>query len=323
MSFASVGNDIAKVLLFSFIAFALTFILIKVFGKFLPKDHGREFAVAGKLSAGKIRGAGLLMIIAYIIPAGFVWGFTDMAALIDLALLFSMLTGYLDDRSEKPWSELKKGIADGLICVYSAVCIVINEPEAACLDFGKTRIEIAPWLFVILAAFFLWLMINAVNCADGIDGLCGGLSINSMIGACVCAVILGQGSKVLPYCGVMTGVLLAYLFFNSEPSSVLMGDAGSRPLGLFLGILFLRMGNALFAIPVCIVMLADGLLGLFKLLVLRLTKTKSFMFGIRTPLHDHLRKNLEASNQQVRFRFNLVQILVSAVFICILLMSIA
>ena len=309
----------ARVMLFCFMAFALTFLLIKLLGGKLPKDQGRAFAVAGELSQGKIRGAGILMICAYIIPAGFVWGFTDIAAVIDLALFFSMITGYLDDRAAKPWSELKKGIADGLVCLYSALCIVFLEPEAVCLNFGKSRVGIAPWLYVILAAFFLWLMINAVNCADGIDGLCGSLSINSMAGACVCAVILGQGSKVLPYCGVMAAVLLAYLFFNSEPSTVLMGDAGSRPLGLFIGIMFLRMGNALFAVPVCLILLLDGLLGLFKLTVLRVTKKKGFMANLRTPLHDHLRKNLGASNQQVRFRFNLAQIIVSAVFICILL----
>ena len=315
-----------SVLCFSFAAFALTIILIKFLGKNLPRDMGREFAVQGTLSQGKIRGAGIIMMCVFAVVSAAAGGFLGarfplMEVIISVLMVISMLTGYLDDASETPWSELKKGIADFIICLAMGLAIVFIEPELCCLDFLGSKLQIAPWLYAILAAAFLWLMINAVNCADGIDGLSGSLAINSMIGACICSALLGQAGRVVPSSAVMAAVLLAYLVFNSEPSSVLMGDAGSRPLGLFLGILFLRMGNAIFAIPVCIVLLLDGLLGLLKLTVLRLTKKDGFMKKLRTPLHDHLRKNLGASNQQVRFRFNLAQILVTAVFLCILLLA--
>ena len=311
----------AGMLCFSFIAFALTLILIKVLGKYLPRDLGREFAVQGALSQGKIRGAGIIMMCVFAVVSAAAGKFGIMEIIISVLVVLSMLTGYLDDAAKTPWSELKKGIADLVICLAMACAIAFLEPELVCLNFAGTKVMLAKWLYIVLAAFFLWLMINAVNCADGIDGLSGSLAINSMAGACACALLLGQAGRVMPQSFVMTGVLLAYLFFNSEPSTVLMGDAGSRPLGLFLGVLFLRMGNALFAIPVCIVLLLDGLLGLLKLTVLRLTKKDGFMKNLRTPLHDHLRKNLGASNQQVRFRFNLAQILVSAVFLCILLLA--
>ena len=311
---------ITRTMLICFGAFALTIILIKVLGGKLPRDHGREFAVAGALSQGKIRGAGILMMVVFAVAAAAVAGFSPLSLCISGTALLSMVTGYLDDASETPWSELLKGITDLVICLLAGASIVIFEPEMACLDFVVTKVQIAPWLYVILAAAFLWLMINAVNCADGIDGLSSSLAINSMIGAAACAAVLGKLGSVAPGAAVMSAVLLAYLQFNCEPSTVLMGDAGSRPLGLFLGILFLRMGNALFAIPVCIVFLADGLIGLFKLLVIRLTKKQDFMKNLRTPLHDHLRKNLGSSNAQVRYRFNLAQIIVSAVFVCVLLM---
>ena len=132
------------------------------------------------------------------------------------------------------------------------------------------------------------------------------------------AVGIPMNKDVIMHCMIMAAVLLAYLLFNTEPSRVLMGDAGSRALGLFLGLTFLRMGNALFAIPLCIVLLADGLLGLVKVSAIRYLKLKNFMANIRTPLHDHLRKNKGASNAQVRFRFNLVQIIVSFLFYSIM-----
>ncbi len=308
------------VVLYAFAAFALTVLLIRLVGKKLPKDQGREFAVAGALSAGKIRGAGILMMPVFAVVYS-VCSRSWISLIISVLMVLSMLTGYLDDASETPWSELKKGVADFVICLGAAIAIALLEPELCCLDFGATAVKIAPWLYVILASAFLWLMINAVNCADGIDGLSSSLAINSMAGACAAAILLGQQGRVIPESIIMSAVLLAYLFFNCEPSTVLMGDAGSRPLGLFLGVLFLRMGNALFGVVICLVFIADGLLGLLKLSMIRFLKAQNFMKNIRTPLHDHLRKNLGASNSQVRYRFNLAQILVSAVLICILMLS--
>jgi len=300
-------------------AFVLTILLIKLIGPKLPRDHGRAFAVAGELSAGKMRGAGVLMMPVFAVVTAAVSGFSLRVVVYMVLVLLSMLSGYLDDRSETPWSELKKGIVDFVICLLMGTALVYFEPETSVLDFGTSQVPVAKPLYVVLAACFLWLMINAVNCADGIDGLSSGLAINSMIAAVAASFVLGtQGKLILP-CAIMASVLFAYLLFNSEPSTVLMGDAGSRPIGLFLGFLFLRMGNALFAIPCCIVLLIDGLMGLVKLAVLRTVKAKHFMENLRTPIHDHFRKNKGSSNQQVRFGFNLIQIIVSFAFICILL----
>ena len=302
-------------------AFVLTIVLIKLIGPKLPRDHGREFAVAGALSAGKIRGAGILMMPVFAVVAAAASGFQLRVVVYMVLLLLSMLSGYLDDRSETPWSELKKGLVDFAICLLMGGFLVYFEPEVSVLDFGAYSVPVAKPLYVILAAAFLWLMINAVNCADGIDGFCSALVINSMIAAVAASYVLGTQGKVLIPCAILTAVLLAYLIFNSEPSTVLMGDAGSRPIGLFLGLMFLRMGNALFAIPCCIVLLIDGLMGLVKLAVLRTFKSKHFMENLRTPIHDHFRKNKGSSNQQVRFAFNLVQIMISFVFICVLLLA--
>ncbi|MBQ9825749.1 MAG: phospho-N-acetylmuramoyl-pentapeptide-transferase [Firmicutes bacterium] len=301
-------------------AFVLTILLIKLVGPKLPRDHGREFAVAGELSAGKIRGAGILMMPVFAVVTAAVSGFSLKMIVYMVLVLLSMLSGYLDDRSETPWSELKKGIVDFVICLLMAGALVYFEPETSVLDYGAVSVPVAKPLYVILAACFLWLMINAVNCADGIDGLSSGLVINSMIGGVAASYILGTQGKVILPCAILASVLFAYLIFNSEPSTVLMGDAGSRPIGLFLGFVFLRMGNALFAIPCCIVLLIDGLLGLVKLGVLRSFKAKKFMANLRTPIHDHFRKNHGTSNQQVRFAFNLVQILISFAFICVMLL---
>lgn len=303
-------------------AFVLTWLFIKLLGKRLPKDQGREFAVAGKLSEGKIRGAGIIFITVYAVVSIVCSKFALSTTVYNVLIFASMMSGYLDDRAEVPWGETIKGVLDFVICLAISIALVLFEPDAAVLDFIVTAVRVNKIVYVILATIFLWLMINAVNCADGIDGLSSSLVINSMLAACFFAPMM-LNRDVVMYCMIMTAVLLAYLIFNTEPSKVLMGDAGSRALGLFLGFMFLRMGNALFAIPLCIVLLADGLLGLIKLSAIRYLKLKDFMANIRTPLHDHLRKNKGASNAQVRFKFNLVQIIVSFLFYSIMIWIVA
>ena len=114
-------------------------------------------------------------------------------------------------------------------------------------------------------------------------------------------------------------------FADIRETDFAVANGGLTEVGIdfrdvFVRFLFLRMGNALFAIPCCIVLLVDGLMGLIKLAVLRTVKAKHFMENLRTPIHDHFRKNKGSSNQQVRFGFNLAQILVSFVFLTILLL---
>jgi len=68
-------------------------------------------------------------------------------------------------------------------------------------------------------------------------------------------------------------------------------------------------------IPMAIMLIIDGGLGLLKLTVLRVTKSKTFMKNIRTPIHDHARKNKSWSDTQVVTRFTMIQVLISIISI--------
>ncbi len=87
-----------------------------------------------------------------------------------------------------------------------------------------------------------------------------------------------------------------------------MGDAGSRAIGLFMGILVLQTGNFLLCLPFAIVILLDGGLGLLKLAVMRTFHSKTFMMWLLTPLHDETRKKRHWSDTQTVFRFAIVQL---------------
>ena len=298
-------------------------VLLALFKDKLPRDQGREFAFNGKLSAGKVRGAGIVFVCAFVIvslltlflPIGKEAFISNLEYYFYLILIFlGMLSGYLDDKAETPWGEYKKGAIDLVISALTAANFVYFNPELLSVSFFGMSLEIPPVIFGVIAAVLVWMLINATNCSDGIDGFCGSLTIVSLISILGVMKVLGSEENSTMYLIIiMIFTLLPYLWRNAEPSTMMMGDAGSRALGLFLCICILKTGNILLVIPLCFMLCLDGLLGIVKVSLIRFLKMKNAFKNIRTPLHDHFRKNKGWSNTQVIFRFCMIQALISAV----------
>lgn len=283
---------------------------LKLFKNKLPVDGGRDFAFNGKLSAGKQRGAGIVFICVFIFVSLLFVEITIENILYYIMVFLAMLSGYLDDKSEKPWGEYKKGAIDLVICLLTSAAFIWQNNGVFSLSVGFFELKLHWAVFLLISTVFLWMMINATNCSDGIDGFCGSLSINSIIFIAIASSIIGKNSAMSILSVIMVFSIMAYLWFNAEPSTMMMGDAGSRAIGLFLGVMLLKSGNILLAIPLCFVLLLDGLIGIFKVSVTRFLKIK-VLKNIRTPLHDHFRKNMGWSNSQTIYRLNIVQGVIS------------
>lgn len=294
-------------LLGALLCFCLSALFIALFRDRLPQDHGRAFAVNGEKSRGKARGSGVVFIplfaLVSLLCAPFSW---ELCAYLFLTLA-AMLTGYLDDRADLPWSELKKGLLDLCICVL-AVITYMNTHTAYGFSFFGVAVSLPWWLFAPIAVFVLWAFINCCNCTDGVDGHFGTLSFIALLATAFALWYFFKESR-WALTGLFLGfAILAYLLFNASPSLIMMGDAGSRAIGLFLGILILQTGNFLLCIPFAGVILLDGGLGLLKLAVMRTTR-KPFLMKLRTPLHDEARKNKGWSDTQTVTRFAIVQLI--------------
>jgi phospho-N-acetylmuramoyl-pentapeptide-transferase len=179
----------------------------------------------------------------------------------------------------------------------------------------------------------IWLSINATNCSDGVDAVSGSLTASAIailggllyvvIGNQIVAGHLGiptnpEGADWAIMAFLMAGCVSGYLWWNAPPSAVLMGDAGSRPLGLLIGMLVVATGNPLFLLLVGAVLLLNGATGLVKVALMRFFKLK-VLGSIRFPLHDHFRKELGWSNSQVLVRFMLLHLGLSALLIILVL----
>ncbi len=301
------------------VAAAGTFIATLKMNRFLPKDIGRDYAHDGKLSAGKPRGAGIIFILAYIISAVLFSHINIELLIYHVLVLAAMMTGFLDDASKAPWGEYKKGLLDLAIAIGVAVSYLYFNGNGVKLALFNVSFNIPYVIYGILIVILIWTAINVTNCADGVDGLSGTLTIITLLSFYVANRVLGRGSDMNHLIFLFCVCLLGYLWFNATPSKLLMGDAGSRAMGLFIGIVALKSGSPFLFLLLAIVIILDGGLGLVKVTLLRFLKIH-ILKNIRTPLHDQVRKVNGWSNTQTVYRFSIIQIVVSGITLYILLL---
>ncbi len=294
-------------------AFFLTFFALGRKFAFLPRDHGRALAVDGEKSRGKLRGVGLIMAACHVLISLLFAPVTGEYLVLCLVFVLEMLSGYLDDASKTPWSDYRKGLIDLLLAAGFMVSYVLFNPTRAALFHWE--VELSPVLYALLGTALIWLSINVTNCSDGVDGLCASQSVVVLLSY---AVLFGTalGAYSL-YSLILTGVVLAYLYYNSFPSTMLMGDAGSRMLGFFFAVLAMKSGHPFSFLLLCVIMILDGGSGMVKIFLKRFLKI-SVLKKTLTPLHDHLRKNKGWSDTQVVNRFALMQLVLALLLYALL-----
>ena len=289
------------------LAFALTALMDSVFREKLPQDHGRAFAVNGELSKGKARGSGLIFVLCIALVTLAVVPLRTEYIIYTVLLIASMLSGYFDDASEVAWNEYKKGLIDLVIAIVAGVTY---------LNFNSTAVHFLNWsfaipypLYLVLIVVLIWASINVVNCTDGVDGLSASLAVVS-----IGTFLLAYGKELGDYATaaiVFIGALLAYLWMNAKPSTLLMGDAGSRAMGFFLAVLALKSGHPFSFLLAALVFIGDGSLGILKISFKRFLHI-SILKNTLTPLHDHVRKRMGWSDEQVVARWLILQAVASA-----------
>ena len=304
--------------------FIFTVLMLKVFQDKLPRDLGRDYAFNGKKSAGKPRGAGFIFISVFLAGSILFVSLNREIAIYLLLTFAAMMTGFLDDCSRSPWGEYKKGLLDFLIAILLTVTFLKLNQRSNTIYLALTKQEytIPVWLFAILSVVLIWVSINVTNCSDGVDGLSGSLTITTLTSVGIINFIKKQNNLLgssaynrLNYIILLFIIcLLGYLWFNATPSRLMMGDAGSRAMGIFIAVVVLKTRSPLLYLAVALVLILDGGLGLLKVSLMRFCKVK-ILQNVRTPLHDHVRKVRGWSNTQTVFRFVIIQVMVSAMII--------
>lgn len=309
------------------------------FYKFMPHDRGREFTVNAEAAKGKPTGSGVFFITVFLLLS-VLFVPLDWFKVTALVLTWlMMLTGFLDDRSTLSWGEYRKAVLDLIISVTASVLLALylsrNDADGKIyfwLPFLTHKISVATWLFVLISTIMLWTSVNTTNCTDGVDGLSSTLVLIALlvIGVVfyfilghkdIAAYLLvphlndGAGWAVMTFC--LAGVLMGYLWHNAFPSKALMGDAGSRALGFYIGLCVMISGNPFMILATSSIIFVNGGMGLMKVFLKRFFHISIFA-NIRFPLHDHMRVNHGWSPTQVLIKFMMLQLLITLAVIGIL-----
>ena len=191
------------------------------------------------------------------------------------------------------------------------------------------------WAFILLICLVTTSSANGANFTDGLDSLVSVPLITTALFAGVAAYISGNailskyflipyipgGDELFPICTAMIGALLAYLWYNSPPAEIYMGDAGSIGVGGAIGMMFVLLKIELFLPIVGVVFLAEALSVLLQISGFKITKRLSKdgagrRLFLRAPLHHHYQmkwkdrfESNQALNSKIAWRFHLVSIL--------------
>ena len=228
---------------------------------------------------------------------------------LSLALLATMgcgLIGFFDDFIKvvmkrplglKAREKILGQILVSGLFVYSAVANGFRGTEVAVPGTGWSM-DLGI-LYLPFAVFVMTAAINAVNITDGLDGLAAGVTLFSALGYVLIAKAWGHPDLSV-FGAALAGTCLGFLFYNSNPARLFMGDTGSLALGGAVGSLAVLTGTELLLPLLGGVFVVETLSVAIQVLYFRLTKGKR-LFKM-SPLHHHFELS-GWSEQKVVFSF--------------------
>lgn len=126
------------------------------------------------------------------------------------------------------------GLGIGYYLYASLGISIINIPY-----FGVYDLSV---FFVPFAAFIIVAFSNAVNITDGLDGLAGGLLMISLFALIILATSI-LDTPITLFIALWLGGILAFLYFNTYPARILLGDVGALSFGATLAVIGLLLGK--------------------------------------------------------------------------------
>ena len=264
------------------------------------------------------------LIIPVIMVSTLLWGeLTDIYIWLVLFVMFGFgVIGFIDDylkvvrKNSKGLSKKAKFSLQVLLALVVAVILEIHPGFDSKLNLPFFK-SITPDLglgYIPFAVFIIVGASNAVNLTDGLDGLAIGPIIVAFTSYLAFAYLSGHikiasylqtpyvagAGELSVFCGAVVGAGLGFLWYNSFPAELFMGDVGSLPLGAVLGTVAVITKQELVLILVGGIFVVETLSVIFQILYFKLTGGQR-IFRM-APLHHHFElKGWPETKVTVRF----------------------
>jgi len=292
-----------------------------------PRSH---FSKKGTPTMG-----GILVIFAVVIST-LLWAnlLDDYIWFVIMVTVGYGLIGFMDD-----YRKLTSGSSGGIsgparltgeimIALFFSVVLYMKPgfTSHVTIPFFKTVLPDLGWGYVLLSTFIIVGTANAVNLTDGLDGLAIGPAITSFMTYLLFAYLVGNikiaNYLQIPYiagvgelsvfCGAVIGAGIGFLWYNSYPAEVFMGDVGSLSLGGALGTMAVLTKQEILLVIVGGLFVVETFSVIFQVGWFKLSRGRR-IFRM-APLHHHFELKGWAE-PKVIVRFWIVSILLALVAI--------
>jgi phospho-N-acetylmuramoyl-pentapeptide-transferase len=304
--FANLNNIYIQLLLITTVWLGLIGFLddyIKVFRKNKDGLKGR-FKIVGQIGIGIIVGATLY--------------YNDDVVIREFSTPVSVESGVIETPSFQDVKALKTTIP------------FLKNNELNYADFlGFLGDSMIPVLYIFVVIFIITAVSNGANITDGIDGLAAGTSAIIGIAIAIFAYLSGNAifsqylnimyipnsGELVIFTAAFVGACVGFLWYNSFPAQVFMGDTGSLMLGGVIAVLALTLRKELLIPIMCGIFLVESLSVMIQVAYFKYTK-KKYGEGRRvflmSPLHHHYQKK-GIHESKIVSRFWIVGILLAVV----------
>lgn len=265
---------------------------------------------------------GLLILFSTIISV-LLWGRLDNKYIL-LALgsfLWLGIIGFIDDymkyitRRSKGMTATMKLTGQSILAVIIALFAFYDPQIGQRLDipFFKDLVINLGIFYILFAALVIVGSSNSVNLTDGLDGLAVGCIIMVALTYSIFSYVTGHAKfssylqisyvpgtgELAVFCATIMGAALGFLWFNSHPASVFMGDIGSLSLGGVIGVIAVLIKKELLLLLVGGIFVAEALSVILQVASFKLRKKRIFLVA---PLHHHFQlRGLAESKVTIRF----------------------
>ena len=284
-------------------------------------DDDRTGDLAAKFDKKNTPTMGGLLIFGSVFLSTALWAKPNVWVFVAM-FVYAALTGvgFRDDYL-KVVRKSRDGVSSGekmlwqTIITLLALGFLMLDPQTAgkirelWVPFLKHPVLVAMPLGMLFVMMFLWLVgfSNAINLTDGLDGLAVGCTITVALVYGIMAYAAGNTriadyllisfvpgtSELAVICGAIVGGGMAFLWFNSYPAELFMGDTGSLALGGLIGVIAFMVQQPLTLVIVGGVFVVEALSVIIQVGVFKYTKRR-YGEGRRVfkmaPIHHHFQK---------------------------------
>lgn len=248
---------------------------------------------------------GLLILVSAVVPYLLLGSYSLSGLLVLGLLLGSAFIGFLDD-SSKLLRKRSLGISGKAKMVLQLMVLLVvgwvayrfaGLDTSVSIPLVGTKVELG-WFYILLAYLVVSGGANTVNLTDGLDGLAAGTVAIALLAYTGIAWLQGDKDLAILAASLMGGCV-GFLWYNSFPAAIFMGDTGALALGAALGGLAIMTGTELYLPLIGAIFVIEGMSLIIQVIAVRVFHRRVFLMS---PIHHHFElKNWSETKIIVRF----------------------